>query len=330
MKALAFGLVGLVIFGVGSAGAASFDCARASTPFEQAICDFPDLSSADETLALAWQTAIGGLSQPALAKMQATQKAWLDFAERSCSPTAEALVEPVTEDQAQCLAGQFRQRIGRLEQSRMQGGLRFFIEDRYEVIPDTTAEPDAWNKVATFEAGVPRLDGEDALATAFADFIAASTPGLAGEIDETSDISRTTSLSAVTASRISVTINDYWYGHGAAHGNYSITHAHFLRGPMRALVAEDIFAAEGWQEELGRLVLAALEVSVLGGIWDDARAEVPAMAADPSRWNLSAEGLELTFQPYEVTAYAAGAPVVTIPWAQLDAWLAPGALELVW
>lgn len=330
MKALALGLVGLVLGGIGGAAAASFDCARAGTPFERAICAFPELSDADETLAVAWQTAIGGLSKPALAQMQAGQKAWLGFAERSCSPTAETLVDPVTDEQAQCLASQFRQRIGRLEQSRMQDGLRVFIEDRYEVILDTTAEPDAWNKVATLEAGQPRLDGDSDLAAAFADFIDTATPALGGEIEETSDISRITTITEVTAARISVTINDYWYGHGAAHGNYGITHAHFLREPMWALVAEDIFAAQGWQEELGRLVLAALDQSVEGGIWDDARAEVPALSADPSRWALSAEGLALTFQPYEVTAYAAGAPVVTIPWAQLGAWLAPGALDLAW
>lgn len=330
MKALALGLFGIMVVGAGEAEAASFDCARASTPFEQAICDFPDLSEADDTLAVAWQTAIGGLSKPLLTRMQAEQKAWLGFAERSCSPTAEALVDPVTEEQAQCLAGQFRQRIGRLEQSRMQSGLRLAIADRYEVIVDSTAEPDAWNKVATFEAGMPVLDGDSDLAAAFAAFIDTATPALIGEIEETSDISRQTAITEVTAARISVTTTDYWYGHGAAHGNYAITHAHFLRAPMRALVAEDIFAGEGWQAELGKLVLAALDQSVEGGIWDDARPQVPELSADPSRWALSPEGLSLTFQPYEVTAYAAGAPMVTIPWAQLETWLAPGAVELAW
>lgn len=330
MKALALGLFALGVLEAGGSQAASFDCARAGTPFEQAICDFPDLSDADETLAVAWQTAIGGLSPSGLAQLQADQKAWLDFAERSCSPTAEALLDPVTDNQAQCLAGQFRQRIGRLEQSRMQGGLRLSIADRYEVIPDTTAEPDAWNKVATFEAGMPVIDGDSDLAAAFSAFIDATTPALAGDIEETSDISRQTTITEVTAARISVTINDYWYGHGAAHGNYAVTHAHFLREPMRALVAEDIFAGDGWQAELGRLVLAQLDASVDGGIWDDARAQVPELSADTSRWALSPEGLSLTFQPYEVTAYAAGAPEVRIPWAQLEAWLAPGALELAW
>lgn len=327
MKALALGLFGIMVVGAGGAEAASFDCARASTPFEQAICDFPDLSDADETLAIAWQTAIGGLSKPALAEMQASQKAWLDFAERSCSPTAEALVDPVTEEQAQCLAGQFRQRIARLEQSRMQSGLRLFIADRYEVIPDTTAEPDAWNKVATFEAGMPLIDGDAELAAAFAAFIEASTPALSGDIDETVDTSRLTVVTHVTRSRISVTVNDYWYGHGAAHGNYTIAYAHFLREPMRALETGDIFEGNGWQEELGRLALAELDASVDGGIWDDVRADVPTIAADPRRWQLSEAGLQITFQPYEVAAYALGAPEVLVPWAQLTTYLRPGMVE---
>src|SRR5690606_17711940 len=56
--------------------AASFDCAKATTPFEKAICGDAELSKADERLARTYQTAIGGLSEAALSAMRADQRAW--------------------------------------------------------------------------------------------------------------------------------------------------------------------------------------------------------------------------------------------------------------
>lgn len=321
---------GVMLAGVSAASAASFDCKKASTPFETAICSHPDLSAKDETLSVAYLTAIGGLSKPALGKMQASQKTWLDYAQKACSEDAKVFSSTLTDDQAQCLVGQFDNRIRRLEQSRMWDGMRFYIEDRLSVIPDTTAEPDAYTKVSTFEAVVPRIDGNGELAKAFADFVETQTPGLGGEQDETSDVTRTVSVEKVTSAFIEIGINDYWYGHGAAHGNYSVSYAHFLRDKMRPLEASDIFAKEGWETRLGELALAALDAGVEGGIWDDSREEAAKAAADVSRWQLSWEGLTITYQPYEVTAYAAGAPTITIPWAQLTDDLAEGAMELLY
>lgn len=67
------------------ANAASFDCAKASTAFERAICEFPELSKRDEILAKAYATALGGLSEAAEATVQKGQREWLAFAERACA-----------------------------------------------------------------------------------------------------------------------------------------------------------------------------------------------------------------------------------------------------
>ncbi|MFY8030360.1 MAG: RsiV family protein, partial [Devosia sp.] len=44
----------------------------------------------------------------------------------------------------------------------------------------------------------------------------------------------------------------------------------------------------------------------------------------------SSEGLEITYQPYEVTAYAFGAPKITLSWTELTPYLKAGAMELVY
>lgn len=317
--------LGLMLLATGAAEAASFDCKKAATPFEIAICSNPELSKADEVLATSYATALGGLSKPAAAEVQMGQRTWLDYAQRSCTDDARLPAAKYPEEQINCLITQVTNRARQLEQSRMWGGLRVYTVDAYSVIPDTTADADAWNKVATREVSVPRVDGSDAEAKAFNAFIAAEGPKLEDEQEETSDVSIRASIEDVTATRISVSVNNWWYGHGAAHGNYDISYLHFLRGEKRALEASDVFAAPGWEEQLGKLALAKLDETIEGGIWEESRDDAAKVASDPSRWNFSDEGLVIQYQPYEVTAYAAGAPTVTIPWAQLTDYLAEGA-----
>ena len=58
----------------------------------------------------------------------------------------------------------------------------------------------------------------------------------------------------------------FWYGHGAAHGNYWTTYDHFLTTEKRELTAADIFKGKGWEKRLSKLVIARLkEQGVLGG-----------------------------------------------------------------
>jgi len=311
----------MLVLATSAANAASFDCKKATTPFEVAICTDPDVSKADDVLAVAYQTAIGGLSKAALGEVQKGQRAWLDYVQRSCTTDAKLPKAKYPEDQMNCLQSEIGNRARDLEASRMWGGLRVYTVEDFGVIPDTTAEADAWNKVATRQVSVPRIDGTDAEAKAFNAFIDAQGPKLKGEMDETSDVSIKAAIEDVTAGRISVSVNNWWYGHGAAHGNYDISHIHFMRAEQRPLVASDVFAKAGWEEHLGTRALAKLDETIDGGIWEESRDDAPKVAADPSRWSFSSEGLVIQYQPYEVTAYAAGAPTITIPWAQLTDYL---------
>ena len=323
-----FAGLGMLALATAGAQAASFDCKKATTPFEVAICTHPELSKADDILAVAYQTAIGGLSEPALKVMQRNQREWLGYAQRVCTDDAKPMTSKYPDDKVDCLRSTFEARVRVLEQSRMQSALRFFTVDHYVAIPDTTAEADAWSKVASKEFSAVRIDGTGPEAEAFGEFLADYGPAQFGveggdpETDETSDTQTSLKVDAVTPQRISVVVNAWWYGHGAAHGNYTISYVHFLREQKRPLEASDIFDKDGWGEQLGKLALAELDATIEGGIWEESRDDAAKSAADPSRWNFSSEGLVIQYQPYEVTAYAYGAPTVTIPWAQLADYLA--------
>jgi uncharacterized protein YecT (DUF1311 family) len=314
------------------AQAASFDCAKASTEVEKAICANPDLSRSDEVLARAYATALGGLSDEAKAAVQAGQREWLGFAALACTTDARPFTAALTDEQQGCLNAVYRSRIGELAQSRMEGDWRVYPKTSYSLVDDP--DPDAYQGVATKEIVSPRIDEESELASSFNALMdeadANAQPDPKGEDYQTADTMETTSIKSVGSHRISLVIDSYWMGHGAAHGNYAITYAHFLTEKGRMLEASDLFAGAGWEEALGKMALDELDRTVEGGIWDESRADVPAAAADPSRWNFGDNGLEIIFQPYEVTAYAAGAPTVTIGWDKLTDYLAPDYSDILY
>lgn len=326
-SAMAVQLVSAVVLSLAAAPAqaASFDCAKASTEVEKAICANPNLSRSDEVLARAYATALGGLSNEAKAAVQAGQREWLGFAGLACTKDAKPFATALTDEQQGCLNAVYRSRIGELAQSRMEGDWRVYPRTSYSLVDDP--DPDSYQGVATKQISSPRIDEDSAIANSFNALMdeadAAAQPDPKGEDYLTADTMETTTIASVGSHRISLSIDSYWMGHGAAHGNYAITYAHYLTGKERMLEAGDLFTGEGWEEALGKIALDELDRTVEGGIWDESRAEVPAAAADPSRWNFGDDGLEITFQPYEVTAYAAGAPTVTIGWDKLTDYLAP-------
>lgn len=318
------------------AQAASFDCLKAATTFEHAICDHPDLSKADETLAQAYATALGGLSKPAGDAVKATQHDWLDYAARACSDDAQPISGAYTDDQASCLLSTITDRVSSLETSRMLGGYRFYPFERYLIEKDTEAEPDAFNKVATKHYETVLIDSTDDVAKAFNDMVAQdridmdksadeTSPALfekgtdqLAEGDVTSDIDIQTEVKSATSYRITLATTQSWYGHGAAHPNYGLSYQHFLVGEKRPLVAGDIFQGDGWQDKLGRLVLDKVKADLGDSYFSDSEADITTWASDPGRWDFSEQGLIVQFNPYEVASYADGAVTVTIPWDQLS------------
>lgn len=321
----------LLVAEMTAAEAASFECAKAATPLEKAICDSPELGRSDEVLARAYATALGGLSETAKAAVQASQRQWLAYAALSCTDDAKPVSGSFTEEQASCLNAAFLTRIRELEQSRMSGGWRFYPVGSYAVLDDP--EPEWWGGVASKTSSWLRLDDTVPTAASFNAAVAAAVQALgtpfdaAGKlVDEevTSDTSVDMRLEDVTGNRIGLSVSSYWMGHGAAHGNYAISHFNYLIDRARMLEAGDLFTGADWQAGLGELVLAELDRSIEGGIWAESRGDVPALAADPTRWAFADAGLVVQFQPYEVTAYAYGAPTVTIPWSALQPHLVEG------
>lgn len=57
--------------------AASFDCTKAKTPQEKAICSSKELSAADDRMAAAYQTVLAAVPSDIAAELRATQRSWI-------------------------------------------------------------------------------------------------------------------------------------------------------------------------------------------------------------------------------------------------------------
>lgn len=315
------------------AAAASFDCSKAKTPFEHAICETPALSEADEILAKAFDTATGGLTETARAAMLSDQRNWLDYAQSACTDDAKPMTQGKYDaDGAACLLDKFSGRADALEQSRMLGGHRFLQKSAYAALPDpdeATAPDDYW-KVGAYELSYPLLDSDDPIATPFNAFVTeqaeklsqlvkfvGGTPveGIDGLADTTDNIDV---KEVAGTGRITLTSNTYWYGHGAAHGDYNISYLHYLVPEQRQMQASDIFAGKDWEKVLADAAWTQLQQEHADRLQVEKVSDIAEIVVDPTRWDLSdIYGLVIQFQPYEVASYADGAPTITIPWEKL-------------
>ena len=326
-------LLAVTFFGFATlpAAAASFDCAKAATPFEKAICDSPILSAADDRLDKTYQTAIGGLSEEALALVRGDQRSWLDFARRACAPEAKPMTSGTyNETRTQCLIGLFDNRSDALEMSRMINGLRFYPRGEFAALPDPDAEgPDATWGVAQHVVSYVQLDSTAPSAKTFNDYVAEQAVAISGEDaaeDGSSDTSNSIAVKAASETRVTLDVTTYWYGHGAAHGDWSVSYLHYLVDEGRALVAGDIFAGKRWKGALLDLAVEALKAEHGDELMLEDNQYIADSVADPTRWDLSDPyGMIIQFQPYEVSYYAYGAPTARIPWVKLQPYLSETA-----
>ncbi|MEO5807985.1 DUF3298 domain-containing protein [Devosia sp.] len=309
--------------------AASFDCNKAATPTEHAICDTPELSHKDDVLAKAFATAIGGLSKAATNKMRNDEADWLAYVDGDCTDDGKPLTSgEYTDDQKACLGTLIDNRIKTLEDSRMLGGFRFYLTSKYAALvdPDQVDNPEAYTKLANYDGSAPLIDGDDDTAMAFNAFILdkakdqlalfapASTPD---GLDATSDTSVRINVNEVTPARISLKVMNYYFGHGAAHGGTDLGNYHFLISKNRPMEASDIFKGTAWKKKLLDLAVKQVRAQLGDNLMLDDPSTLADLVIDPYRWSFGETGLEIQFEQYEVTAYAMGAPVVTVSWDDL-------------
>jgi uncharacterized protein len=296
----------------------SFDCSKAQTAVEKTICKSPKLSEKDARLSIAYKAAFDRLSSEGQADLRAGQRQWLRSVQAKCIDIKSQT------DTESCLSTAYDERQKQLTKAVVaSGGVTFREVDRFALRAPTQADlkddPDA--TAATVDISYPQIERP---ATEGQRGFNRKMTELVRDFQKDQDAGTDYGFGylSLTASQrmISISIDEYFYPHGAAHGQPSSTILHWLLKENRPLKTSDVFdERKPWRAFLNRFCFNVL--SKQEGYFVDTIDKLGDMPSDPGRWFFTDKGLSINFNPYEVASYADGEPEVVVPWSALKPFL---------
>jgi uncharacterized protein len=324
---------------------ASFDCAKAATAQEKAICAAPDLSAADDQMASAYHAWLAAAPPDWAAGIRDDQRIWLRTRTTSC-PAGDAS-NPI----APCLLQVYKERIAELERNvESFAGVNFVARsvtltarDQPDSLPPGVAE--LTPGFGTFQASWPQAVSASPQWIAWnAAIVAAAVHTAAPDANPSArswsdlvqagvDQQVTVTVDAFDSKLVSATIVNFYDGHGA-HPTQNSSEFYWLLDQQRALKAEDVFLPNsGWdkwmEQRLDSYLHQTLDSESNGNYqsWfpqGNAAQVLQSIVGDPEGWQLNAKGITLVFQPYQVACYACTPDPLTLPWTDLKPYLQPG------
>jgi len=221
--------------------AASFDCKKAQSKMEKAICDNAKISKLDEELAENYQSAKGKLSAEAQKVFVAGQRSWVKFLSTSCFTDSQA--KPASkEDAAQCLETEYKARVAGLKSTgSVVGGFKTYayFEGDFKAYPKD-------EQVALIRRNLVFIDDNSDNANAIN---AAIKPTEKAVIEKdatggfTSDLSN--SLTSLNADLIMLSQSES--ASGGAHPTDYTAYKYFSKELKRFVKVSDIFSTPKWK-----------------------------------------------------------------------------------
>ncbi|MGD1062097.1 MAG: lysozyme inhibitor LprI family protein [Terracidiphilus sp.] len=327
------------------AHAASFDCTKAKTAQEKAICGTPALSAADDQMAAEYKAWLAAAPPASAAGIRENQLVWLRTRDASC-PAGDA-----NNSIASCLSGIYQQRIEELQQMVQHfAGITFVSQAITLTIHDTpdSAPPAGISEVTpgfgTLQATWPQASSTTPQWTAWNSAIVPAVIQVANADEETSahdwngivqpgvDRGLTFTVERANAQWVSATIVDFYDGHGA-HPTENSAEFYWMLGAQRALKPEDVFLpTSGWdtwmEQRLDSYLHKALDSGSNGNYqtWfpqGNAATVLMGIVINPADWKLEPAGVSIFFQPYQVACYACTPDPMIIQWSDLKPYLQP-------
>ena len=312
----------------------SFDCKVAKSPREHAICSDKRLSELDSNVAAAYKTARIKLSPAAFALVQSDQRQWLRWLDKVCPSTDDFLTS--------CLTGHY---MGRLQQLKdgivTTNGITFYPRAAYSFAPDTRKPEDrdpSGPDLNSDEDVWPQIDIKpeikpDRSNPAYAAWNATFHPdpparllAKSAEYDITVRDESTYDVIAANDRLINISFTDI-LDMGGAHPQFGLSNHLWWLDKHRNLVASDVFRpASGWQQKLIDPTIRKLQADDEDGQLNsgyELRQAVASAIPRVSTWSVTSEGLDITFQQYEVGTHALGLPDIHFTWDELKPYLEP-------
>jgi uncharacterized protein YecT (DUF1311 family) len=340
------GLVILLLLCGEVAHAASFDCRKARTSQEKAICASPELSAADDQMVAAYKSWLAAVPPEIAQEARGEQRTWL----RQLAANCKADEAESTTALAACMLNQYPARIKEVRAKVVtMGSVTFYwrsISLKESDGPDI-GPPGTFTEVnpgfGTLEAEWPQATSTTPEWKAWNEAIESATREMTERGSEESSRKRaakwaaagfvdqqvTTSIGVVTAELVTAAIQNMVDGHGA-HPNTNSIEFNWLLNEKRKLQPKDVFrAGSGWQQFLQKRCDKYLHEQLDTDDRSYESFEQPGEMAKtlyriivtPEDWQLDGKGLTIPFQPYAVACYACTPDPFTVPWNELQPYL---------
>ena len=310
--------LGLVLFAFTCpTHAASFDCKKAQSKMEKAICENPKISKLDEELAESYQAAKGKLSAESQKVFVNGQRSWVKFLSVSCFTDSEA--KPAgKEDAAQCLETEYKARVAGLKSTgSMVGGFKIYayFEGDFKAYPKD-------QQIALIRRNLVFIDDSSDNANAIN---AAIKPAEKAMIEKdapggfTSDVSN--SLTSLNADLIMLSQSES--ASGGAHPSDYTEYKYFSKELKRFIKVSDVFSTPKWKTVAQQIAKKHFEdedaMDAVGSL------DIRAAENDTFSYML----MEKSFLVVGFTSYAQRASDgVTMNWDAFSKFLTPKGKEL--
>lgn len=292
--------------------ALAFDCAKATTDVEKAICASPQLKQLDGQLAAAYAAAKAA-SAPTEQKMLArSQKRWI--AEREFCSGDDTGIDA-------CIAQKTKDRLSLLTGTPESGpGASARMVPVFLVQDGTTQQWDIDMALVRFADA--KTAGEKTFNRLVDAILKQAKPGPHGEDSHDMIYAMEDSLSLTYAGPALISArHDFYINEGGAHGNYGTGNINVDMTTGRQLTIGDVVDAAGAKTltqrckaeidaERARRVPDADDVPYDEKTRDAAIAET---VRDLKSWSIGAAEITVSFDPYAVGAYAEGAYTCSFP-----------------
>lgn len=294
----------------------SFDCAKASTVVERAICKSPELAKADHDMAGLYAVLVAKLSGAAKDHLIKDQVHWIGNREPACSDG------PL--ETAQCLKMRYAHRIAFLRALDGPGTYPFVSE--HDLVKNGRVKATRYQ----IDAAYPQFDGGMADFTTINRRFASDTQKGADEAippadynpgrEQTWSYEQGFALYRPSADVVAVATQLYSYT-GGAHGNGGTFACLVDLRTGRIVPPSAVFKpGDEWLRTITALVGADLKKQFVDHQgFDDAikPANLTKLLGDPDRWLFKANVLQILFNPYDVGPYSSGPYTVDIPYDRI-------------
>lgn len=305
------------------APALAFDCGKAKTVVEKAICATPELKALDDDLAAAYADVKAELPPSEQKMLVRSQRRWITRRE-TCGEAEEGV--------AACVMRQIKDRLTLLSGNPESGpGAAGKLVPRFIVQDGTAAAYDV--NLAVLQFATPQTPGEKMLNQWADKVLRAAKLGPHGEETEGSVYADEEIWSLTYASPQLISVrSDYYEDKGGAHGMYGTFNINIDMATGKFLTMSDVLtepSAAILALECRRQILvektkrfAEANLGEPDGIDEDA---VLQHVKTLDFWSIGEKEIVVSFDPYEVGTYAEGAYACRFPTAEVKKLARPGA-----